>query len=655
MGVQTTFIIFCLLFGATMIYAGYVSKKWISDSSDFILAGREVSMGLNIMGVAAIGFAGTSVALSPGYAIMFGFTGSMYFGIIYSALGIIFYGVAFSNFIRRCGAQTLPEYLEMRYDSKVRNVVACGTIVGLCGILANNIVSLSGIVAGYVGWPIWATTSGCFLIIIIFAYLSGLWAVTVTDFIQMLIGVIAIPLFLILLVNKYGGLDFIVANWSGHNFWTQGMTGMSMPAFSFKYPSALTFCLLFGAALVWGNNYYWLRIASCRSERVAKSSYIWAGLLLIFLFFIPLAFVGLYAGAAMPEVFTLGGGKVAPVAAYGVMIKIFPPIISSFLLIGAVAASVSTAATATMGATSTATRDVYQRIINPKADQKTTLKASKVIMVLVGGLTWLLCFFPGGPNYLFAFANAWLVPPAVLLCLGMLWPKFNSNGAFWGVLVGIITMFILTLTDLIGVFTIAKWTHLGLVGFAVTLIVGIIASAASKPKYYGTPNWNYKAAEGNRENVKLNEFDIKVLDMIRYGHIYLADITDALQVDSRFSNDSIEKLDRGGYIEREGMKASNFYTFKITKKAKTVLPKLSEKEELMAEEGLTPQYLELLKVTAKAPEKLPQFAKDNNYSSLEVSSMVSHLVRQNLVLEKGFWKRELSITEKGKSAIEKFA
>lgn len=50
-----------------------------------------------------------------------------------------------------------------------------------------------------------------------------------------------------------------------------------------------------------------------------------------------------------------------------------------------------------------ANRDIYQRIINPNADAKKSLKMSKVIMLLIGIVTFVLCQFPGGPTYLFAF------------------------------------------------------------------------------------------------------------------------------------------------------------------------------------------------------------------------------------------------------------
>lgn len=656
MSVQMIFGIYCIVFASLMIGAGIYSKRWVSDASDFILAGRELSFPINTMGVAAIGFAGTTVSLECGFAILYGVKGALAWGIIYSIFGLVLYGLLFANFVRRCGAQTLPEYFEMRYNSKVRNIVAYGTIIGMCGILANNIVSLSAIVSGYVGWPTHFVMAGAFLVVIIFATLSGLWASTITDFIQVTIGTIAIPLLLILLVKKYGGIDFIADKWLVGNFMDNGISGASLPGMSLKYPSVLNFCLCFSSALVWGNNYYWGKLAASRNEKIAKNSFVSAGFILMFVFMIPLVMVGAYTGAALPEVFTVGGGTIAPTAAYGVAAKMFTPIISAFIVIGCVAASISTSSTSAMGATSTATRDIYQRTINPNADSAKSLKASKVIMFLVLMFTWVLCYFPGGPAYLFAFSNCWLVPPAILLCLGFLWPRFNSTGAFWGVIFGMSTMVIFTILELTKIFIIGQYVYLAVLGFVVTAAAGVVFTILSptESKYYGRPDWELEPSKNNREKVELNDFDIQVLSLIRYGHQYMSDITDGLKVDSKVSTVAIEKLDRGGYIKRAGKTGSNFYTFEITDKASSVLPKLNGLEEQMSKDFITLNYLEFLKAIEDTSSKLADFIKEKKYNSLQVSSVVSHLSRRGYLEEKGLYKRKLVLTSSGKDIIKKY-
>jgi len=656
MASTTIFLIMFVVFAAILVSAGMYSKRWVSESSDFILAGREVSTVVNMMGVSAIGFAGTSIALAPGFTVLMGFGSSAAWGLIYCVCGLMLFGLVFSGFIRRCGAQTLPEYLEMRYNSTVRSVVAITSVIGMTGILANNIVSCANTITGFTGWNPSLIIAVIFLIIIAFTFISGLWAATITDFFQVCIGVVAVPLLLTLLMKKYGGLDAINAVWKGGDFVAAGIGGARLPGAKLTYPSLLNFVVLFAAALVWGNNYYWMKVASCRSEKVAKRSFVLAAIILVVVFMLPLGLVGAYAGGFFGNVFIPGGGKLPQTAAYGVIVKIFTPLLGSFFVIGAVAASISTASTAALGASAVASRDIYQRLINPNADAKQGLKASKLIMVAIGLLTWVLCQFPGGPTYLFAFSNCWLVPPAILLGLGAFWPKFNSRGALWGALAGMITMAAFTLLgDVFKIFVVNKFIYLATLGFVVTLVVAILASLTSQAKYYGQGGWDRIPNAKNRKDIKLNDVDLKVLQMIRLGHRYMADLTDALGVDSKTSTINIENLDQGGYIVRAGMTGSKFYTFGITDKGMAALPALKDAEADMASEGLTPMYVELLDLVKNHPETQAEFVKRHAIKSMYMASISAHLTRQGYIVEGGLYKRKLRITEKGAAAVQRFA
>lgn len=655
---NAVFLVLFVIFCAILVGCGVISKRWVRESSDYILAGREISTFINMIGVCAIGFAGTTVALAPGFAIQLGLTASFTWGCIYGICGLLLFAVLFANFIRRCGAQTLPEYLEMRYDGKVRSVVAITSVVGMAGILANNIVSCTNAIAGYTKWNSTVIMAVIFLVIIAFTFISGLWATTLTDFFQVTLGVIIVPTLFILLSQRYGWFDAINEAWPGGNVWAAGLTGATLPGAVPTYPSVLNFVICFAAALVWGNNYYWMKIANCRSEKVARKSFILAAIILIVVFCIPLGIVGAYAGAFLGDSFAApyGSGAVAPTGAYGLIASTFPALLGSFIVIGAVAASISTASTSALGASAVATRDIYQRLVNPKADTKTSLRASKWIMVLIGVLTWVLCLFPGGPTYLFAFANCWLVPPAILLGLGAIWPRFNSRGAICGALAGMITMAVFTLLgDVLKIFVVGNYVYLATLGFIVTLVVAVLASLTAKPKYYGQAGWERVPTATNRKDVKLDDTDRKILEMIRLGHCYMADLTDALGVDSKTSGASIENLDQGGYIVRAGLSGSKFYTFSITEKGLAALPALSGAEAEMAKEGLNPLYVELLKVVKDNPEKQADFIQKNGIKSMRMSSICSHLTRQGYIIEGGLFKRKLSVTEKGAAAVRKYA
>lgn len=416
------FLVIFIIFLAFLFISSFVAKNWVKETDDYVLAGRQISTGMNIFGVIAIGFAGTTMALAPGFAIQFGFKGSFLWSAIYSFCGLAFYGLLYSNFVRRCGAQTLPEFLEMRYDGKTRSVIAITSVVGMLGIMANNIVSAITNICAYTGWNKAVVTAVIFAVIIAFTYISGMWAISMTDLVQVIMGIIIVPLVMVLVIKQYGPLSGLASAWPNGNPMGEGFMG-TIPNAGLTYPSVINFVILFASALVWGNNYYWMKIANCRSEKVARKSFVWSAFLLLIIFCVPLGIVGLYAGAFHPEVFTFNGGTVMPTGAYGFIASTLIPLFGSLAVIGAVAASVSTSATSALGASAVMTRDIYQRLIDKSGDPQKRLRASKWILIIVGAVTFILCQFPGGPTYLFAFANCWLVPPSVLLLLGMVWKK----------------------------------------------------------------------------------------------------------------------------------------------------------------------------------------------------------------------------------------
>ena len=162
-----------------------------------------------------------------------------------------------------------------------------------------------------------------------------------------------------------------------------------------------------------------------------------------------------------------------------------------------------------------------------------------------------------------------------------------------------VTMVVFTLLDLTGIFSIGNYVYLATLGFVVTLVVAIIASLTAQPKYYGQKGWDRVPNDSNRKNISLGQIEKQILELLRIGHIYMADITDSIGTDSNASGKAIETLDQGGYLMRAGMIGTKFYTFSITEKGLNALKPLPDKEAQMAKEGLTPMYLELLRILTR--------------------------------------------------------
>ena len=651
MTINTVFPIILVVFIAILIGLASIGRKWVSDTSDLLVAGREVSFPMAVIGVMAIGFAGTTVTLCPGFTILYGFNGSAAWDIIYCTLGLMFYGVAIAPFARRSGAQTLPEFLEIRYNKNVRSIVAVTMLIGMCGLLANNLTSCVNTIYGFTGWNRTLMLAGLFIIVLIFTSFAGLWSTTFTDTFQVILGCVVVPTVLVLLAQRFGLFEAINANWPGGDSFSAGLTGDTLPMGELTYPSFINFIVCFGLALVWGSNLYWLRSACSRNEKVAKKSFLVGGFLTLIIFFLPFSVVGQYAGAFLTENFVQVGGTYAETEAYGLLARTFNPIFGSICVIGAVAASISTSSSNVMGASSIATRDVYQRL-KPNTTPAQRVRAGRYIMALVVVATWILCQFPGGNTYLFAFANCWLVPPAILIGLGAVWPRLNSTGAKWGALSGMVVMAVFTLLGtVLNIFNIDEYIYTASLGFIVTLVVTVIVTLCTTPEYYAAKGWERVPNEHNRENVVLDENAVKVLELLRVGHSTMAELTDAMGVDSGTTIKAVQVLDKGGYLVRQSLWGKGFYTFDITPKGISKIA-LNEQEEKLAALHLTPVYVDILKILAQNPQNLGAYLQEKKIPGMRVTTISYRLSMDGYIREKGMFRRKLEITDKGREVLK---
>ena len=120
-----------------------------------MLAGRQVSLIPGIAGICGIGFAGSMTSIVPGLTIQYGFIGWILGGSLPLVLGYALYGFLAAPYIRRSGAYTLPEWMEMRFGTRTRVVVSIATLIGVAGLVAMNVVAMALIMQGFLGGPLW--------------------------------------------------------------------------------------------------------------------------------------------------------------------------------------------------------------------------------------------------------------------------------------------------------------------------------------------------------------------------------------------------------------------------------------------------------------------------------------------------------------------
>lgn len=468
-----------LLFGEVIIYfilmiaIGLVTKKWISSMSDFFISGREVSATAIGLGLAAIMFSGATLPAISGLAI----TRGLWIGSLYMwgwAAGILVFGSTIAPAIRRSGVYTLPEWAHIRFDEKTRTVVAIATSLAAFGALFAQVVGLGNNLTALTGIPYWGTTLIVTVLCTFYMYAGGFWALSISDMAHMIVIMIALIFSVIYLITQVGDPATVFAGVAGADWRVFSFIGKC--DWSLRFPSIPS--LLFGWFLTMlGCQYYWMRAVGGRSEKTVKRGYYLSALITTLFGSTLLAGFGIYA------LYMFGEGNFQSGTAFGMIVKSLPVGLDGLMLVAMVAACMSTFSTALLGVSSPLLRDVYQRFFRPNATAEELVMPSRMITVGVAVVAWITALL-WKQSAALALAALWAfsVPTAVVVFLGHYWKRVTPLAAFWGVTIGIVV-------NIIWYFAPgqlwAKYAHTMWVGLFASLIVTLVITFVSKPKYYG--------------------------------------------------------------------------------------------------------------------------------------------------------------------------
>ncbi|WP_227377840.1 sodium:solute symporter family protein [Haladaptatus halobius] len=471
-----------ILFFGLMLYVGYRTEKWIESTSDFIVSGREINYLVIGAGFAAIGLAGSQVSALPEFAINLGLLPASLFMLTWCVFLVIF-GWKIAPYIRRSGVYTTSEWMEQRFDRRTRMVAAVGSALGIIGVVAAQFVGLGLVMAELTDFSYLYTSFGILLITLVYMYLGGLWAVTVNDVIQIVIGGIAMIVIAGWMFVYFGSPAWL-AETAPEMTSLSGTGAMKPVALTFNSP--VTWFIGWGALII-GNQYYWIRLVSARSEDAAKKGTMLGGVLAAIFFSLLLALPGAYAVAAYgaPKEAGYNSGGV-----FGVLLLEMPPLMDAFVLIALISALMSTASTAIIGIVSILIRDVWEPLVGQATTSDELMGPSRFFTVLIGVTAWVWAVtWQETAALMLALGWSFIAPLVSVILLGLAWPRLSASGAFYGISTGIIAVLLWQY----GPWGLSAYAHETWVGIFIPAIVAMAVSLVTEPPYYGKADWKEKS------------------------------------------------------------------------------------------------------------------------------------------------------------------
>ena len=400
----------------------------MKHASDFFTGGNAIPWWLAGVSFYMTGFSAFTFVAYSEMAYRFGFVAVTlaWSASVAMALGTIFLASRW----RRARIISPVEFLEARYNKQVRQILAWA---GLPLKLVDDglkIYATGVFVSVGMGYDLKMSIIGSGLVMLIYTFMGGLWAVVVTDYVQ----------FIILTLGVLVLFPLVFVNFGSVGAFTEGLpTDFFSPGggpFSPLY--ILAFYLLI--ALSYNGNWAMAQKFYCvRDERDARK----AGMLGAALMFMgPPLFIlpAMAARNLMPELMQPPN---SPQYAYAALTLRFLPAGLMGLMIAAMfSATMSTLSGDYNVMASVVTKDIYHRLIDKGASERRLVLVGRIATLLIGTLTILIGIVliasarKGLFEVMVTVFGLFVGPMLIPMLLGLLSSRFTWRGAVAGIVAG---------------------------------------------------------------------------------------------------------------------------------------------------------------------------------------------------------------------------
>ena len=441
-----------------------------ASSSEYFLAGKKLPWYVVGGSFIASNISSDHFIGMIGSAVVFGICVSMMeWGNLFTFSLLIWF---FIPFLLSAKVFTTPEYLELRFNSALRQIFAVATILSnVVAFLAAVLYGGGLALASLFGWDLWFSVITLGMVSGIWAIYGGLSSVAWTDLLTVAVmilgGMMVTVLGLHALAGDGGSLVdgfrvMIERNQANHGAWAEavnantthlaGGTAESYDRLSLfqrvTHPivPAISFLPMVFSVGLWYNvlNQFMIqRVLGARSEYDARMGIVFAGWIKVIM---PLIVVlpGLVLFGLNPEILLSPWEQVKPSAdkGYVQLVQSLVPVGLRGLLLAALFGAIQSTVNSVLNSTSTiVTLDIYKRLFRPDASDRHLVRVGVISSVIILAISILLGRFVGELGgslfeYIQSLYSFFAPPFAAVFVLGILWRRINGTGALATVISG---------------------------------------------------------------------------------------------------------------------------------------------------------------------------------------------------------------------------
>jgi len=396
-----------------MVIISLLANKKIRGSVDFFVAGRSLPLWLCTATLTATWFGGGTVLGAAGAAYDGGII-AVIADPIGAALCLILAGLFYVRTIRRMKILTVVDFFQLRYGMIPAQIAAIAQLILYIGWSGSLLVSIGVIIENVIGLPQVTSIAVGTMVVIAYTVLGGMWAVSLTDFIQMVIIILGLGLIIPFIGLESGGFAEL---WS--NIPKEKLYLFPQSSDVLDWLNYLQAWLVIGVGGIAGQDLL-QRSMSAKNEQVAEYSAYLSGAIYLTIGLIPV-FIGIVGADLLPEI--ENPEYIVPQVA----LRFLPPVAAAIFITALLAAVMSSADSALLACGSIIGNNMISQF---KRTKENPLFFSRIaipccaILALIAAL-----YFKNIYQLLLASYSTSLVALFAPFTAGIWWKKTNTSGA----------------------------------------------------------------------------------------------------------------------------------------------------------------------------------------------------------------------------------
>jgi SSS family solute:Na+ symporter len=458
-------LILLIVYSVGVVAFGVWTARLIRGSSDFFVGGRSMGAGLIFASMLAANIGAGSTVGAAGQAYVDGISAWWWVGS--AGLGSLVFAFVVAPKLWRLAVRhdfyTTGDYLEQRYDVRVRSVVAIVIGIGTLSLLAGQLIAGAAILRVVTGIPFWmGSLIGAGVMTVYFAaggLLGSAWVNTV-QLVVMLAGfLVALPFAL----SNAGGLDAVlhspaVPAWFDDFFYSTGPL------------SGWTFLILFGPSFIVSPGLI-QKAYGAKSERSLKIGVGLNAIVLLLFALLPVIF-GMAAREAIPGI----DNKNLVLPTY--LASQLPVWLGALALSAVFSTEVDTCDAILFMLSTSMSNDIYKRHINPAASDRQLLRVARATAIAGGAAGVVLSIvLETVVQALAIFYSVMIVSLFVPIIGGLYSRRAGAGAALASIGAGLATFFGATF-DLI---PLLPWMDSAFAGVVAAAIAYLVVAFVQRP------------------------------------------------------------------------------------------------------------------------------------------------------------------------------